>query len=180
MKISTMALAIASLLCPFTVALVIFMLKKHIAKMHYNNTKFNVLDNAPPTFYQVALVGHWLVMGSKTNNSHVDTWVSKMEAAIENIASLVTIGNLAVNQLMERETAMAIIAKVMFIEEPKWIAVMAKNVWQVVSRLWKFWPTCPNRRSTNSTCASLVSRPRKMKLRRSWCSDSTHSCCSAK
>jgi hypothetical protein len=36
-------------------------------------------------------------MGFKTDNSHVDAWLSKMEAIIENIASLVTIGNLAVN-----------------------------------------------------------------------------------
>jgi hypothetical protein len=36
-------------------------------------------------------------MGLKTNNSLVDVRLSKMEAAIENIASLATVGNLAVN-----------------------------------------------------------------------------------
>jgi hypothetical protein len=36
-------------------------------------------------------------MGFKTNNSLVDMWLSKMEAAIKNIASLVAAGNLAVN-----------------------------------------------------------------------------------
>jgi hypothetical protein len=36
-------------------------------------------------------------MGLKTDNSHVDVWLSKMEAAIENIAFFVAIGNLVVN-----------------------------------------------------------------------------------
>jgi hypothetical protein len=36
-------------------------------------------------------------MGLKIDNSHVDVRLSKMEAAIENIASLATVGNLAVN-----------------------------------------------------------------------------------
>jgi hypothetical protein len=36
-------------------------------------------------------------MGLKTNNSRVDAWLSKMEATIENIVSLVAIDNLAVN-----------------------------------------------------------------------------------
>jgi hypothetical protein len=58
-----------------------------------------------------------------------------MEATIENIASLVAAGNLAVNQLMERETAVVIIAKVMFTEEAKWTIVMAKNVRQVVNQV---------------------------------------------
>jgi hypothetical protein len=85
--------------------------------------------------YQVALPGHWLVMGFKINNSPVDVRLSKMEAAIENIVSLIVAGNLVVNQLTEREVAMAIIAKVMSIEEPKWTTVMAKNVRQVVSQI---------------------------------------------
>jgi hypothetical protein len=51
-----------------------------------------------------------------------------MEAAIENIASLTIAGNLAVNQLMEHEVAVTIIAKAAFAEEPKWTMVMAKNV----------------------------------------------------
>jgi hypothetical protein len=36
-------------------------------------------------------------MGLKTDNSPIDTRLSKMEVAIENIASLVAVGNLAVN-----------------------------------------------------------------------------------
>jgi hypothetical protein len=36
-------------------------------------------------------------MGLKTNNSPVDARLSKMEAAIENIMSLKTAGNLAIN-----------------------------------------------------------------------------------
>jgi hypothetical protein len=43
------------------------------------------------------LAGHWLVMGLKTDSSHVDTRLSKMEATIKNIASFVAVGNLAVN-----------------------------------------------------------------------------------
>jgi len=67
-------------------------------------------------------------MGLKIDSSLVDMRLSKMKAAIENIASLVAIGNLAVNQLMEREVATTIIAKVAFVEEPKWTIVIAKNV----------------------------------------------------
>jgi hypothetical protein len=51
-----------------------------------------------------------------------------MEAAIKNIASLVAVGNLAVNQLMEGKAAVAVIAKATSAEEPKWTMVMAKNV----------------------------------------------------
>ncbi len=36
-------------------------------------------------------------MGLKTDNSLIDTRLSKMEVAIENIASFVAVGNLAVN-----------------------------------------------------------------------------------
>jgi len=56
---------------------------------------------------------HRLVMGLKTNNSPVDVRLSKMEAAIENIASFTAVGNLVVNQLMEHEVVVAIITKVM-------------------------------------------------------------------
>jgi hypothetical protein len=58
-----------------------------------------------------------------------------MEAAIGNIALFTTVGNFAVNQLMELEVAVATIvtAKVASTEEPKWTMVMAKNVHQVVS-----------------------------------------------
>ncbi len=112
----------------------IFRLKKDIVKMHYNNTRLNILDNAPLAVYQVALVMHWLIMGLKTNSSLVDARLSKMEVAIENITSLATVGNLVINQLMECETTVAIITKATFVEESKWTMVMAKNVRQVVSR----------------------------------------------
>lgn len=56
-----------------------------------------------------------------------------MEAAIKNIVSLATTGNLAVNQLMEREATTAVTTKAVSIEEPKWTMVMVKNVHQVVN-----------------------------------------------
>jgi hypothetical protein len=73
-------------------------------------------------------------MGLKTNSSFVDAQLSKMEAAIENIASLPAADNLTVNQLMERKAAIVITAKVAFVVDPKWTTVMAKNVRQVISR----------------------------------------------
>jgi hypothetical protein len=127
--------AAASLLCPFTIASNIFTLKKDTAKMHCSNAGLNVPDNAPLAVYQVALAGHWLVMGLKTDNSPIDTQLSKMEAAIENIASLTTINNLAVNQLIEREATTTVTTKVVFAEEPKWTTMMAKNVRQVVNQV---------------------------------------------
>jgi hypothetical protein len=72
-------------------------------------------------------------MGFKTDNSHVDVRLSKMETTIENIASLTAVGNLAVNQLMEREAATVVTSKAVFAEEPKWSIVMAKNIRKVVS-----------------------------------------------
>jgi hypothetical protein len=54
--------------------------------------------------------------------------LSKMEVAIENIATLAAAGNLVVNQLMERKAIAAIIAKAASSKEPKWTTVMAKNV----------------------------------------------------
>jgi hypothetical protein len=57
-----------------------------------------------------------------------------MEAAIENITSLIAAGNLTVNQQMERKAATVVIAKAASTKEPKWITVMAKNMRQVVSR----------------------------------------------
>jgi hypothetical protein len=75
------------------------------------------------------------MMGFKTDNSPIDTWLSKMEVNIENIAFLVAIGNLEVDQLMKREAAATIIAKVAYVEEPKWTMVMAKNVHKVVNRV---------------------------------------------
>jgi hypothetical protein len=129
-----MALAIAPLLCPFTVMSDIFILKKDTAKTHYINAGFNVPDNAPLAVYQAALAGNWLVMGLKTDSPPIDARLSKMEAVIENIVSLAAASNLAVNQLMERETTMAITAKAVSTEEAKWTTVMAKNVRQVVNQ----------------------------------------------
>ncbi len=73
------------------------------------------------------------MMGLKTDNSFVDVQLSKMEAAIKIIASFAVVGNLAVNQLMERKATMAVTAKAMSIEEPKWTMVMAKNMHQMVN-----------------------------------------------
>jgi hypothetical protein len=92
-----MALDATPLLCPFTATSNIFMLKKDIAKQHCDNAGLNVLDNASQAVYQATLAGHWLVMGFKIDNSPLDTRLSKMEAAIENIESFVAIGNLVVN-----------------------------------------------------------------------------------
>jgi hypothetical protein len=92
-----MALIATSLLCPFIVMSNIFTLKKHITKTHYNNTGLNVPDNAPLAIYQATLVGHWLIMGLKTDSSLVDMQLSKMEASIKNIMSLMAIGNFVVH-----------------------------------------------------------------------------------
>ncbi len=73
------------------------MLKKDTSKTHCNNAKLNVPNNAPLAVYQATLVGHWLVMGLKTDNSPVHAQLSKMEAAIKNITSLTTACNLMVN-----------------------------------------------------------------------------------
>ncbi len=127
-----MALDIALLLCPFTITLNIFTLKD-TTKTHSNNVGFNIPHNAPLVVYLATLVGHWLVMGLKTNNSSVDAWLSKMEVTIKNIVSFVVACNLAVNQLMEHEVVVAITTKVTSAEEPKWTMTMAKNVHQVVS-----------------------------------------------
>jgi len=102
--------------------------------MHYSNAKLNVPNNAPLAGYQVTLVEHWLVMGFKIDNSPIDTRLSKMEAAIENIASLMIASNLAVNQLIEREATTTVTTKATYEEEPKWTTVMAKNVRQVVNQ----------------------------------------------
>jgi hypothetical protein len=74
-------------------------------------------------------------MGLKTDSSPVDVRLSKMEAVMENIASLTAVGNLVVNQIMERKAAMALTTNVTFTKEPKWTTVMAKNVHQVVGRV---------------------------------------------
>jgi len=82
-------------------------------------------------------------MGLKTDNSPIDTRLSKMEAAIENIASLTTVSNLAVNQLIKREATTTATTKAMSTKEPKWTTVMAKNVRQVVSRAVKTLADAP-------------------------------------
>jgi len=73
-------------------------------------------------------------MGLKTDSSPINTRLSKMEAAIKNIASLTTASNLVVNQLIECEATTIVITKAMSTEEPKWTTVMAKSVHQVVNR----------------------------------------------
>jgi hypothetical protein len=73
-------------------------------------------------------------MGFKTESSPIDAWLSRMEVAIKNIVFLVATNNLAVNQLMECEAAIAITTKAVFTKEPKWTTVMAKNMCYVVSR----------------------------------------------
>jgi hypothetical protein len=67
-------------------------------------------------------------MGLKTDNSPIDARLSKMEATIENIASLAASGNLVINQLMEHEAATVVTSKAVSAKEPKWTTVMAKNV----------------------------------------------------
>jgi hypothetical protein len=123
-----MAFNATPLLCPFTVALDIFTLKKDTAKQHCNNAKLNVPDNASLVVYRASLVGHWLVMGFKTDNLLVDVQLSKMEVAIENIASFEAAGNLTINQLMERKVAIVVITKATSTKKPKWTTVMAKNM----------------------------------------------------
>jgi hypothetical protein len=51
-----------------------------------------------------------------------------MKAAIENIAFLAPVGNLVINQLMEREAVVVVTAKATSMKEPKWTMVMAKNM----------------------------------------------------
>jgi hypothetical protein len=128
-----MAFDVTSLLCPFTVMSHIFMLKKGTVKTHCENVGFNVLDNAPLAIYQAALARHWLVMDFKIDSSSIDARLSNMEVAIENIVSFMTVGNLAINQLIEHEAATVVTIKPASAEEPKWTTLMAKNVRQVVN-----------------------------------------------
>ncbi|CAK9222524.1 unnamed protein product [Sphagnum troendelagicum] len=58
----------------------------------------------------------------------------KIEASIKNIASLMTVSNLALNQLIEREATITVTTKATSAKEPKWTMVMVRNVRQVVSR----------------------------------------------
>lgn len=52
-----------------------------------------------------------------------------------NIASLMAVGNIVINQLMERKAATIVTTKVASTEEAKWIMVMAKNMRQVVNQV---------------------------------------------
>ncbi len=168
-----MAFATIPLLCPFTIVTNIFTLKKNTAKMHWNNVEFNIPDNAPLAIYHAALVVHCLVMGLKTNSSPLDVWLSKMEAAIENIASLAIAGNLAVNQLMQREAAGLSQPRLRLwrnLSGPWW---WPRTCTRWSTELWRPWLTQWNRRSTSSTCASWASKPRKVRSKRSWCNNST-------
>jgi hypothetical protein len=74
-------------------------------------------------------------MGLKIDSSPIDAWLSKMDVAIENVASLMVVGNITVNQLMEHKATVVITAKPTSAEEPKWTTVMAKNMRQVVNRV---------------------------------------------
>jgi hypothetical protein len=49
-----MALDATPSLCPFTITSDIFTLKEDIVKTHFNNTGFNVPDNALLAVYQAA------------------------------------------------------------------------------------------------------------------------------
>jgi hypothetical protein len=111
-----MVLNATSLLCPFITTSNIFTLKD-TAKQHCNNVGLNVLDNASLAVYQAALAGQQLTMGLNTNNSPIDARLSKIEVAIKNITSLMAVGNLVVNRLMEHDAATVVTAKVMFAEE---------------------------------------------------------------
>jgi hypothetical protein len=68
------------------------------------------------------------MMGLKIDSSPVDARLSKMEAAIENIAFFVATGNFEVNQLMECEAATTLTTNASSTKEPKWTTMMAKNV----------------------------------------------------
>jgi hypothetical protein len=82
-------------------------------------------------------------MGFKIDSSPVDARLSKIEVAIKNIMFLATVGNPAVNQLMEHKASATITAKATSMEEPKWTTVMAKNVPQVVSQAMETLPDTP-------------------------------------
>jgi hypothetical protein len=58
-------------------------------------------------------------MGLKIDSSPIDAWLCMMEAAIENVVSLMTVGNLVVNQLMEHEVVAVVTTKAASVEEPK-------------------------------------------------------------
>jgi hypothetical protein len=51
LKNPAMAFDATPLLCPFTIVLDIFTLKKDTTKTHYNNVGLNVPDNAPLAVY---------------------------------------------------------------------------------------------------------------------------------
>jgi hypothetical protein len=51
-----------------------------------------------------------------------------METTIKNIASFAAVGNLTINQLMERKAVVILTANVAYVKESKWTIVMAKNM----------------------------------------------------
>jgi hypothetical protein len=53
-----MVLNVAPLLCPFTSASDIFMLKKDITNHHYNNVELNLPNNASLSVYHTTLARH--------------------------------------------------------------------------------------------------------------------------
>jgi hypothetical protein len=106
-------------------------------------------------------------MGLKTNSSPIDAQLSKMEAAIKNIASLAAIGNLAVNQLMEHETVVATTTKAAFMEEPKWTTMMAKNVRQVVGQAVETLADAPKQEECKLNLRLMDSGPRRARSRKS-------------
>jgi hypothetical protein len=119
-------------------------------------------------------------MGLKTDSSPIDAQVSKMEVAIENIVSLAAIGNLVVNQLMEREAAVVATTKAAFMEEPKWTTVMAKNVRQVVSQAVETLANAPKQEECKLNLRFTSSGPRRARSRKSWCNGSTQTYYKAK
>jgi hypothetical protein len=75
---------------------------------------------------------------------------------------------------------MTITSKATSTKEPKWTMMMAKKVCQVVSKAVETLVTRPNKRNASSTYASRASRLRRVRPKKSWCSDLTQSCCKAK
>jgi hypothetical protein len=156
------------------------MLKKDTTKTHCINVGLNVPNNAPLAIYQAAITRNWLVMGLKTDSPPIDARLSKMEVVIENMASLAVADNLAINQLMERETAMAITAKVVSTEEVKWTMVMAKNVRQVVNQAMETLADMPKQEECKFNLRLTGFEARKVRPKKSWYNGLTQRCYRAK
>ncbi|CAM6078743.1 unnamed protein product [Sphagnum tenellum] len=128
LKNSAMAFNVASLLCPFIVALDIFMLKKDTAKMHCNNVELNVLDNAPLIVYQAAVAGHWLIMASKPIVHLLTRTCPKWRQPLRTLGLSRLLTTL---QSMECEMTAVAIPKAMSTKEPKWTKVMLTTLWSM-------------------------------------------------